>query len=507
MTFEAPQNTADTIARLGTRKAMRDATFFVGRKKTLLELEPCLRGNAAWLSGVKRIGKSSLARQLLARSNKHSARTIWVGMGDVSGLDFFDQTLTRVLSEAGITCLSTPRSDFEALANSACKDRPILIVFDEFDRIATNLQMDEQAFLRRLTDHCEHFGYLFITRTEPSVLVEQVPDEMSRLLGCCTAIRLGALERGDVKELMARVANALGCEEVRECAETIWSLVGGHSIAVMTFAKAIAVHVATDGWRIDAFKEIQDLRKQEIAEILAGLWRDLVPPIRQALIDRDPEELSDSTRTTLRSDGYFSRSDGLIRPAWLCEVGEMLGIAPSIVGLEDQPLSRVERLHALMYSVNAISRRGGYPRAFEISPELLRHYLLTRIAANERSLAESVNHLSKVIYEGARKKPGGGAQWRLPSSVVSSLKKHIGYQQLVALRNFCDHDPEWDMDADQPNSNFVNEGDVYSRHCGTRNPSVALHWLQVRNGLLQDLIGMLEQLETEIRLLPALASR
>ena len=119
------QAASEAIARLGTRKAMQDPTFFVGRKQKLLELEPCLRGNAAWLSGVRRIGKSSLARQLVARGSKHGIRSVWVGMGDVTGLDFFEQMLTRTLSKAGVARTDTPRSDFEAFANTARADSPV----------------------------------------------------------------------------------------------------------------------------------------------------------------------------------------------------------------------------------------------------------------------------------------------------------------------------------------------------------------------------------------------
>jgi hypothetical protein len=275
----------------------------------------------------------------------------------------------------------------------------------------------------------------------------------------------------------------------------------------MAFAKAVAVHVASDGWQERAFAEIVDRRKEDILELLGSLWRDLAPAVRQALIDGDPSTISDATRAMLRSHGYFSRSDGLIRPAWLCEVGQTLGIAPLVTGSDDQPISRVERLHALMHSINAILRRGGYQRGFETSTELLKHYLLTRMTVNEQNVVECVNHLSKVLYEGARRRAGGGKEWRLPPSLVTTFKKHIGYQQLVALRNFWDHDPEWDMKADRPNSNFVNEGDVYIRQCGTRNPTSAVQWQQVRDGLVQDLIRALEELEAGAQSLPAAMSQ
>ena len=499
------QAASEVIARLGTRKAMQDPTFFVGRKQKLLELEPCLRGNAAWLSGVRRIGKSSLARQLMARGSKHGTRSVWVGMGDVTGLDFFEQMLTRTLSEAGVVRTETPRSDFEALAYSAREDSPVLIVYDEFDRIAANLQTDEQAFLRRLTDHCEHFGYLFITRTEPGVLVEQVPDEMSRLLGVCTLVRMGGLERGDVPELMTRVAKALDCPEASECAESIWSLVGGHSIAVMALATAVAVQLTYNGWHSGLFGEVQDLRKREVLDMLGSLWRDLAPAIREALLEGDPTSLSDGVRGMLRSDGYHARADGLIRPAWLLEVGKALGIAPPSVGFDQQPMSHVERFHDLIFSVNAILRRGGYPRGFELSPEVLQHYWLTRIDTNKGNLIESVNHLSKVIYEGARKKVGKNGKCRLPAPLVSKLTRHRGFLHLVALRNFYDHDPEWDKDGERLNQNFLNEGDVYLCHCGVRHPTEPSHWLHIRTGLLQDLIGMLEELEAEARSLPSMS--
>ena len=59
------------------------------------------------------------------------------------------------------------------------------------------------------------------------------------------------------------------------------------------------------------------------------------------------------------------------------------------------------------------------PSGFKVSTELCRHYLLTRIAADARNLIDSVNHLSKVIYEGATKE--GRREGRVASSSTASI--------------------------------------------------------------------------------------
>src|SRR4029453_10317091 len=111
---------------------------------------------------------------------------IWADVGDVSATNF--TALVARIVERGETSLRLeghlPEARLESLAMYS-KHTPITVVLDEFDHIAPNLTVMDQAFLRRLASENPKFGYLFITRIDPKRTVEEV-EEKSRILGICT---------------------------------------------------------------------------------------------------------------------------------------------------------------------------------------------------------------------------------------------------------------------------------------------------------------------------------
>jgi hypothetical protein len=110
-----------------------------------------------------------------------------------------------------------------------------------------------------------------------------------------------------------------------------------------------------------------------------------------------------------------------------------------------------------------------------------------------------VNHLSKTVYEGCRRGGGGEGEWRLPAEVVTVFKATRGYQQLVAMRNFWDHDPWRGTRLDEASRNFKNEGDVYQQHCGSRSPTAVSDWCRIRDGIVSDLVRALEDVSSAVK--------
>lgn len=176
----------NALARLAVRETMREFRYFVGREEAALRLRGCVAGRqrfSAWLYGPARIGKSSLASYMATIANENGTRVIWADVGDIPPGQL-PKALQRVCDRAGILSSGadeSPECQFESLARSTVR-QPVVVIFDEFDHLALECGIAEQAFLRRLASENDNFSYLFITRLDPMKLLEEVPDH-SRLLG------------------------------------------------------------------------------------------------------------------------------------------------------------------------------------------------------------------------------------------------------------------------------------------------------------------------------------
>src|SRR5687767_10356878 len=84
------------LTRLSARQGLTDFTYFVGRRDILRELTGVGAGNNVWIYGVRRVGKSSVARRLQEDSVARGVRSIWVDMSDAHA-SRFDAMLRRTL--------------------------------------------------------------------------------------------------------------------------------------------------------------------------------------------------------------------------------------------------------------------------------------------------------------------------------------------------------------------------------------------------------------------------
>jgi hypothetical protein len=492
------------VGSLAVRQGLRDFRYFVGRNAAFTRLSGCLnpqQAASAWLHGPRRQGKSSLAHRLAAMARDKGALPLYIDAGRVTP-GRFDDLLQQVVEAAPPELRASGANIQErfSLLARASTERPILVIFDEFDHVAVDLRLDEQAFLRSLAETYQRFCYLFVTRLDPSLLVEEVTQVRSRLLGICALERLSALEKRDVRDLCRRVAKDLGQSSIEQWVEPIWDHVGGCAAAVMTLLHVLASEELEESLTTDRLHEVMQDRRKELEPLLAGLWADLKPGTRSTLLREQPPSEDELELQDARQDGYYSRMTGVIRPRWLLEVGRKLGEVPA----NQQPSSdaacwgRVERMHLLLSAINTHLQRRGYLQAFTHTDESLRYFPLLRVACSEEDFKTAVEHLYKVLHEGARspKVPQGESAWRLPPRLKQALTESIGYRSLVELRNFYDHDPGRRAEPERPSRRYEAQGDFFERHCGERSPRTAEQWRKIRDGLVREVLAALEGMET-----------
>jgi hypothetical protein len=483
----------EVIERAAVRTAMDDPTYFVGRS---VEQRRLSASKVAWIFGPARIGKSGLARRLCERDGD---LVIWEDASDLGPRDF-DQLLRRVVKRAGRDVplpSGDPRDVFTALAESSCKRR-VRVVFDEFDRLAMHLGIDEQTFLRKLAHEHDGFSLVIVTRLDPARLVEEFSAPASRLLGISVQQILPALEKRDVQGLFDRIARDLTRPGFSRWAGYVWERVGGHPISVMTLAHALACREIDDELDEGLAVDTLDRHHDEVRTQLVSLWRDLKLGTRFFLLAKPGQANEEHQRAALL-DGYRS-ARGDIRPAWLLAVGQDLGLVATAAAQPagDGVWARAERIDELVYSVNTKTKRLVGFDFFESTNESNARYVLGRLLSSEQDFGGVVGHLHKRLYEGARipaeLDPSGKPQtkWRMPGSITEAWRGSRGLQTLCVLRNHQSHDQNRNFTAGQSNKDYIKAGDVLLVLCGSRAPTSAAEWNRARDGMLDEVLAGLE---------------
>jgi hypothetical protein len=489
------------LEQLAVRNGMQRFDYFVGRTRALNRLMGVVsqeQATAGWIHGPRRGGKSSLARKLAAEAARQGTTVIYLDASDVAPTDL-DALLERVFSKLPPGFLPAEpapvRKRFETLAGRSA-EQPILLVFDEFDHIALNLGTDEQALLRRLKEEHKRFCYLFATRLKPSLIVEEVSEERSRLLGVCTPEKLAMMERRDVHDLCKRVGRDLGSASFERWHEWIWKAVGGLGAAVTALVHALAVEQLEGELDAARVEEVMEQRREDVDVFLSGFWRDLQPGTRELLLDEGPTASSEH-KGSAKQDGFIDAAGNVIRPTWLIEVSRRLGrVPPELSGMLPNRMAKTERLHMLINVLNANVKRLGYTQVFVLTDETLLYYPLNRPVMDEQGLRAAVDHLHKVLCEGSRNSAGKS---RIPEPLLPTFKRSDPYEELVALRNFYGHDPDHREEAERPSERYQNQGEVFRRHCGQTSPTRPEQWARVRDGLVDGFVAVLEKLEKDSR--------
>ncbi|WP_437980758.1 hypothetical protein [Sorangium sp. So ce117] len=487
----------EVLSRLSVRDRMTEFCYFVGRQQTIHSLIGCAMGpskrSAVWIHGPRRLGKSSLAARLASIAETNGTLVVWVDAGDIASNDFeglLDRTAARASRHIELE-EESPRERFESLA-ARSSDQPVLVVFDEFDHIASNLDTPRQAFLRRLKSENDLFCYIFVTRLDPALIMEEVPDHNSRLSAICNHHRIKPIAEADVHELCRRVGNDLRIPEATAWARLIFQAVGGYSYAVTWLVKEISVEAQDRALDAEAVREIVESRRREVDADLRYYWGDLRSGTRSLLLHGSADRAGALYSEDARADGYLADKQ-VIRPAWLVEVGKDVGLAPreSFPTAHRAATAPVEHIQRLIHAINSHLERRGLPPGFELPGEKLRYFLFTRADVSITVLATAVEHLCRIMIDGSRSIDG--RCWRLPTALAEVLEQSESYRALLLLRGALAGSGAAPRPGPKGGEEEVRE--VYARLSGVSSPSTREHWGALLRGLLDRIIATLEAME------------
>ena len=394
------------------------------------------------------------------------------------------------------------KEKFESLAKSSI-ERPVLLIFDEMDNVAINLKTNEQAFLRRLDSEYDQFCYCFISRQPPELIVEEVPEINSRLLGVCEPHKVAPLEPRDVKKLCKLVGADLKIDDFVDFHKYVWSTVGGFPIAVNSLVKALAIACHHEGKTCQ--DEIHELFAQKFNELkidLGGLWNSLNSISRMVLLR---EASSKGNEEFLREDGFYFRKDGVVRPEFLLKVGKVSGDSlpfnAASTGFDNSINVIVSELMRLMADINTKLHLKKNKNGFHLGNETLTHWRLCRSTCSEIEFNDLLNFLYKVFFEGARENKGdqhGRKQYRLPEPFATTYKKSKVIGAVSDLRNFNFHDFTRNTDSQKPNKDYIDAGEIFKTYCGNEIPCNEESRKTIRNGLIRDLVSLLKTINEDI---------
>lgn len=416
-----------TLELLASKDGLRDGRLFVGRRR---QLSLCAglgtTASAIWIWGPRRIGKTSLAdeleRQFAARFPEGRRARV-----DASTLHDIDDLLGAIVAQcasgSSARADSDQRARFQRLAVSTSTGPPLLVIIDEFDRLAPRLWEADQATLRAATTGGRKVNYIFVSHIDPARIVEEVPTVDSRLLGICEIVRLGILERQDVFEFFARVGSELNRPGFADYAATVWPTVGGHPHSVMVLAHELACDDQTGSFVLEASLA---RRRAELLRHAESLLRDLSPPTRAFLRGSS----DDVCRSDALADGFFTQR-GPVRPALVVEALQSSGLDFEAGSARLSEVELTVRLHDSIAEVNLNLKGRGINAWFESRDEVRRFSKTMRPCLDEARFEECVNHLAKVVYEAARMRDltqgdPNAMEWRIPPEFRGVLTRSAG---------------------------------------------------------------------------------
>jgi len=490
---------------LGVKQGMTDDRYFVGREELLSSISCCASGEQrtpVWIYGPRRIGKTSIANAVSRKAKKENTTVIYLDTSDLPS-DSIEGVLERSVSRVKRQFHVDPgdiKQQFESIAEKSV-EKPILFIFDEFDKIATNMLMDDQAFLRRLDAENKKFSYLFISCVPTENIVENFPDINSRLLGVCNKQKIAPLERRDIKRLFKKVAADLEMPDFKHLDKIVWKMVCGFPVAVMSMTKALAIAWYHRG-ELDEEKVFETLRsaRRDVTVDIEKYWHSLQSATRAVMLGRcEP----DKYQQVLKEDGFYNRREGFIKPQFLVEAAENSAPDINLSTSDDkskQYYENIFNLGKLISRINHSLQLKSQTHGFYLGNQTIKMYKLSRNPCDENNFKASVDYLYKIFYEGARVKKKNKI-YRLPSPLDFMYKSNPVIGTISKLRNFIYHDKTRNTDAEKQNKYFSEAGDVFEKYCGQRDPFNDILRQQIRQGLINDLLSLLNEIYNKLIML------
>lgn len=511
-----PEKAKAVIDQLNVREAMSDSRYFVGRERLIMGLPSLSAGQRSptWLFGAQRSGKSSIGREMQRQAEERGDLVIWSDLSTYEQRSFEDWLVSVVRRaqkrdadfSVGDSESGEPRLMLERLAEYS-ERRPVLLVFDEFDVMAMRMELSEQAFLRGLSQVNDAFTYVFISRSEPSKIIEPV-EKRSRLTGACRAKPVPPLRKGAVRELCKRAFGDIGCDVPEGLPGLIYEKVGGIAVATMHLVCQVAcdrVYREQPLTEEDISVRISE-EKAQLLEELEGYWWDLHPYVRMVLLEE--KKLDKKMRTKAGNAGFYDqRRRKLIQPEWLIEVGEELGVTPpaDATGMGGGHFKRVKRMHSLMASINETAHLNDHRNPFQQTNETLKWFPLCKPTCSEADFRMAIDHLYQVFFEGASRGSGGDREFRFPDAMgdfyEGSMKRDNVIGHLSWIRNHFDHDKNSPDDHRKPNRELVAIGECFEQYGGVKSPRNDAQRMRIRDGLvraLTDHLGAVDEKFAEV---------
>jgi hypothetical protein len=443
------------------------------------------------------MGKTSLSHAL-PRSEAVKIARISCDEYDWQGIDGFGELIGKeIKGQLGIELSGPGKAYIKEIGRKSANNDRTLLVFDEFDRFAVNLEMDEQAFLRATLQKHPYLGFFFISRVRPDQLLQDYSEENSRLLGVCGIIRMPMLERADVLMLLKRLGTL--CEEDVPAWLSGWvyERVGGYPVCVQAMIYEFLI-LASDLGRFpseEEFEEVSYTVMDSINSDLMGLWSDLPPAVRTFLLARS-EEIPDKIIREFKALGLWI-DNGPVRPAWLLQFGTELDRTE-----ERQPTEFIGLAEALNNGIrdcNDVALRKGKTQVFQATQEVFKIFEIARPVKDELQLNDRISTLHKLCVESTNSElqKNGEDRCLIPQAVRSAYKKSDGFETLVGWRNFMLHDPSHDLGPKESSKRYTNIGQICGRYLGPGHckPEGKDECNNIYRGVLTDIVRSVRMLQ------------
>lgn len=474
---------------VGLKGTLEDGCF-VGRRREIQALGSALLGSqvtSLWIYGPRRIGKSSLSNRIPKHQDVRIVRIscdqiTWSCLDDV--LNLFAKEASEQLD---CTFGSAGKPVLKELARLSSGNRRVILVLDEFDGVAVNLQQEEQAFFRGVLQKHPYFGIIFISRLSPEQLLQDYSQENSRLLGVCGFIRLPMLTLDEVSELTERIERVCGESLGGWLPRWMHDRVGGYAVAIQALLHEYLLLADRLGSipRPDQVQESEHSFFERVMFDLKGLWNDLSYEVRRVL--KGEIECSGKFVHELKSLNMFSGNE-VLKPLWLLHVAEEAetGTTTQNLGFFGLAQSIVEHIKRC----NVTSLRRGGTTVFQVTQAMLSIFSIARAVRTEEALNNGVNTLYKICVENTNSdKLKGGDRCLIPIEARPAYKDSEGFNVLVAYRNFIFHDPSQDLAVAEQSKRYKNIGSICSKYLGGNKltPITEADYNRIYEGILTDI--------------------
>ncbi len=385
-----------------SRGPVREPGMFFGREHELNEVAAFLRGNqSVSIVGPRKIGKTSLLFHLMrpetTRSLGLDEQYLFVYLDcEVLGEGGHEEVFSQFASEISETLVERQlppepaveeaiqkpgRLAFErAVRRLNQRGLRVVLMLDEFERISSNGSLDVN-FFNALRSAAGRYQMAYVTASAQPLIQLTYSGHSQEILSSpffniFAPLYLGLFPLPEAQTLIRQPSQAAGVTFSPEIEELIYTLVGGHPLALQ-----VACFHAMD--HSDDPAEIERATTQEMASHFQYYWHNLTPTEQATL--RQIEEVAQraSTDTTLRGilrdlvqkSMLVSGPQGYHYPsrAWAAFVSAQQPTQPQVDGLTTMLMAGTTFGH---YEVLEKIGRGGMSEVYKG-----RHTRLDRVVA------------------------------------------------------------------------------------------------------------------------------